>query len=161
MRNQVRFCLDKDRHGEIVKPSHVALRRTVIDPKYDSGEKKRTRCESCCTYTATPARRLSFCKTLRGIPLLGGCREAGFSGTSVAATFSSHRFYYNFAEITIITPPLTRILDRLIGKGISCDGSYYHMMIARPKQPKRRPGDDPILYKVEAYPLPFSFFFLA
>lgn len=26
--------------------------------------------------------------------------------------------YYNFTEITITTPPLTKILDRLIGGGI-------------------------------------------
>ncbi len=31
----------------------------------------------------------------------------------------NHRFYYNFTEITITTPPLTRILDRLIGGGIN------------------------------------------
>jgi hypothetical protein len=43
-----------------------------------------------------------------------GKRE--FSGKGRAAT---HRFYYNFTEITITTPPLTRILDRLIGGGIS------------------------------------------
>jgi hypothetical protein len=29
---------------------------------------------------------------------------------------------YNFTEITITTPPLTRILDRLIGGGISLCG---------------------------------------
>jgi hypothetical protein len=56
--------------------------------------------------------------------LLGGCREAGFSGKISRShkrrshTFSSHRFYYNFTEITITTPSLTRILDRLIRGGI-------------------------------------------
>ena len=55
----------------------------------------------------------------------GGCREAEFSGKISRShkrrsyTFSSHRFYYNFTEITIITPPLTRILNRLIRGGIS------------------------------------------
>ena len=49
-------------------------------------------------------------------PLLGGCRSSH--------TFSSHRFYYNFTEITITTPRLTSVLDSLIGGGISlcCDG---------------------------------------
>jgi hypothetical protein len=32
---------------------------------------------------------------------------------------TSHRFYYNFTEITITTPSLTRIFDRLIRGGIS------------------------------------------
>jgi len=36
--------------------------------------------------------------------------------------FNSPRFYYNFTEVTITTPPLTRILDRLIGRGISLRG---------------------------------------
>ena len=37
-------------------------------------------------------------------------------------TFSSHKFYYNFTEITIATPLLTRIFDRLTGRGIIlCD----------------------------------------
>jgi hypothetical protein len=61
-----------------------------------------------------PARRMS---------------EAGFPGRSATRshkrrshTFSSHRFYYNFTEITITTPPLTRILDRLIGGGINLCG---------------------------------------
>jgi hypothetical protein len=66
--------------------------------------------------------------------LLGRCREAGFSGRSATRshkrrshTFSSHRFYYNFTEITITTPPLTRILDRLIGGGISlCSNGVWH-----------------------------------
>jgi len=55
----------------------------------------------------------------------GGCREAEISGKISRShkrrshTFSSHRFYYNFAEITITTPPLTGILDRLIRGGIS------------------------------------------
>ena len=31
-------------------------------------------------------------------------------------------FCYNFTEITITTPPLTRIFDRLIGGGISLRG---------------------------------------
>jgi hypothetical protein len=58
--------------------------------------------------------------------VLGGCREAGFSGRSSMCShkyrsykFSNHRFYYNFTEIIIITLLLTRILDCLIGGGIS------------------------------------------
>jgi hypothetical protein len=60
--------------------------------------------------------------------VFGGCREAEFYGKISRShkrrshTFSSHRFYYNFTEITITTPPLTRILDRLIGRGISLCG---------------------------------------
>jgi hypothetical protein len=52
-----------------------------------------------------------------------GKRE--FSGkvgaaTNVAATrlVTTDFITYNFTEITITTPPLTRILDRLIGGGI-------------------------------------------
>jgi len=54
--------------------------------------------------------------------LLGGCREAGFFGKSSmrshkcrSHTFSSNR--YKFTDITIATPPLTRIVDRLIREG--------------------------------------------
>ena len=53
----------------------------------------------------------------------GGYREAEFYGKiSRSHKRRSHRFYYNFTEITITTPPLTRILDRLIGGGISPRG---------------------------------------
>jgi hypothetical protein len=58
--------------------------------------------------------------------LIGGCREIGIFRQGMRShkhrshPFSSHRFIlYNFTEITITTPPLTRILDRLIGGGIS------------------------------------------
>jgi hypothetical protein len=55
-----------------------------------------------------------------------GKREFSSKGTRShkrrSYTFSSHRFYYNLTEITITTPPLTRILDRLIGGGISLYG---------------------------------------
>jgi hypothetical protein len=43
--------------------------------------------------------------------------------TSQPHMYFSHRFFiYNFTEITITTPSLTRILDRLIGGGISLCG---------------------------------------
>jgi hypothetical protein len=47
-----------------------------------------------------------------------GKRE--FSGTVRAATnvAATDFITYNFTEITITTPPLTRILDRLTGGGI-------------------------------------------
>jgi hypothetical protein len=55
----------------------------------------------------------------------GGCRETGISGkvraaTNVAATrlAATDFITYNFTKITITTPPLTRILDRLFGGGI-------------------------------------------
>jgi hypothetical protein len=63
-------------------------------------------------------------------PQEGDCSEdvgmRGFSGKISRShkrrshTFSSHR--YNTTEITISTPQLTRIIDRLIGSGISLCG---------------------------------------
>jgi hypothetical protein len=70
--------------------------------------------------------RLCWLRTGPLFTLLGGCREAGISGKISRShkrrshTFSSHR--YNFTEITITTPRLTRILYRLNGGGISLGG---------------------------------------
>jgi hypothetical protein len=47
--------------------------------------------------------------------LIGGCRETGIFRQSTR----SHKFYLNSTEITITTPPLTTILDRLIREGIT------------------------------------------
>ena len=57
--------------------------------------------------------------------IIGRCRDAGIfrqgrTATSVAAT---DFITYNFTEITITTPLLTRILDRLIGGGIILCGA--------------------------------------
>ena len=52
--------------------------------------------------------------TERGTASHKPLREEGFSGKILRShKFRSHRFYYDFTEITITTPPLTRILDRL------------------------------------------------
>jgi len=67
----------------------------------------------------------------------GGCREAEFSGKILRShKRRSHRSYYNFTEITITTPPLARILDRLIGRGINPCSEAYN--IARPGRHKTK-----------------------
>ena len=52
----------------------------------------------------------------------GGIFRQGTHSHKVTATRLAARDFYNFTEITMTTPPLTRIIDRLIGGGIIlCD----------------------------------------
>jgi hypothetical protein len=66
------------------------------------------------------------CRATFGCNLIGGCRGTGFTGkvrvaTNAVATRSAAT---DFTEITTstTTPPLTKILDCLIGGGISACG---------------------------------------
>jgi hypothetical protein len=65
------------------------------------------------------AHRATFCSNRR----MSGNRNfpARYAQPNVAATrlAATDFIIYNFTEITITTPPLTRILDRLIRGGIS------------------------------------------
>ena len=54
------------------------------------------------------------------------------AATNVVA--NSHRFYYNFTEITTTTPSLTRILDCLIGGDIIlCGDLVWHSVLWLPQ----------------------------
>ena len=61
--------------------------------------------------------------------LVGGCREREISGRVCAATNVAAIDFitYNFTEITITTPPLTRILDRLIKGGTAYVAMAYNI----------------------------------
>lgn len=69
----------------------------------------------------TASHRPTFCFA-RKMSGSGKFREDSAQPQHCSHTFSSHRFYYNFTDITIATPPLTRIFNRLIGGGINSCG---------------------------------------
>lgn len=57
------------------------------------------------------------------IERMGFFEKREFSGKGRSYKRRSHRFYYNFTEIIITIPLLTRILNRLIEGGISLYGN--------------------------------------
>ena len=78
----------------------------------------------CRKVESLAAHRATFRSSLIGV-----CRET--QGTRShkrrSHTFSSHKFIKDLTEVTITTPSLTRVLNRLIGGGISlCGDSVWH-----------------------------------
>jgi hypothetical protein len=65
--------------------------------------------------TADSVGSATFC-----FNLIGGCQETGTIRQDTRShKRRSHKFYYNFTEVTITIPPLIRILGRLIQGGIN------------------------------------------